>query len=123
MDETFGSQDSQSRVVTNPDSDFHIMTQISRLPATALQGQLKSDGIYEFQIAGHTIHLPLGHLNAKHAKPLTGVLGHLLQAQFDQLTFVSSMSSMWIFVWHSSEQLEEEDIHRIFAPQRLNKAA
>ncbi len=122
MDETFQSNESSSRIVTNSDVDFNIMTKISRLPVTSLQAQKNSSGILEFNILGKSLHIPQEHLNSKHAAPLASVFGRLLNQKLDRLMVVSSTSSVWLFIWDSSEDVEEQEIHKIFSTN-LAKAA
>lgn len=123
MDETFEKRGKHVRLVTNPDSDFHIMTQISRLPVTALRGHLARDGIYEFAIQGHVLHATLDHLSSKHSASLLSVIGRVLGQDFDRLTIVSSTACVWVIIWSSLEQVDEQDIQKIFSPQRSAKAA
>ena len=123
MDETFEERGKHVRLVTNPDSDFHIMTQISRLPVTALRGSVAYDGIYEFTILGHVLHAPLDHLSSKHSVSLLSVIGQVLGQDFDRFTLVSSTACVWVFIWNSLEEIDEQDIQKIFSPQRSAKAA
>jgi hypothetical protein len=123
MDETFEERGKATRLVTNPDSDFHIMTQVSRLPVTSLRGHLAADGIYEFAIQGHVLHAPLEHLSSRHSASLLAVIGKMLGADFDRITLVSSTACVWVFAWSSTEQVEEQDIQKIFSTQRTAKAA
>jgi hypothetical protein len=123
MDETFEERGRATRLVTNPDFDFHIMTQISRLPVTPLRGHVAAHGIYEFVIQGHVLHAPLEHLGSNHLVSLLAVIDKMLGGDFDRITLVSSSTCVWIFVWNSAEQVEEQDIQNIFLPQRSAKAA
>ncbi len=122
MDETFEIKESSSRIVTNPDFDFHVMTQISRLPLLSLRGYLK-DGIAEFGFGGQTIHFPLDHLHSAHPSHLARVLGSLMGQSLDSMTIVSSHTCIWLFVWDSSESIQESDIQKIFIDVQLKKAA
>ncbi|MCE3013310.1 MAG: hypothetical protein LW878_09630 [Proteobacteria bacterium] len=123
MDETFEERGKATRLVTNPDSDFNIMTQISRLPVTSLRGHVAADGIYEFAIQGQVLHAPLDHISSKHSASLLGVIAKVLGEDFDRITLVNSAAYVWVFVWSSAEQVEEQDIQKIFSPQRSAKAA
>ena len=123
MDETFEARGKAKRVVMNPDDNFHIMTQISRLPLTLLRGHVAAAGIYEVAIQGHVLHAPLEHLSSKHSVSLLGVIGKILGEDFDRITIVSSTDSVCVFVWRSTEQVEEQDIKNIFSKYRSAKAA
>ena len=123
VDETFNSHLENSRIVTNRENDFNIMTQLSKLPIQNIKGHFVSRDLLEFSIAGTLLHVPLSHLESGHLKIFTKIVQSLVNEDMDASLLYKSPNGVWFLGWDSSDNVSEDKLFSIFNGGNSLKAA